>query len=159
MPPRCVKCAGDHLSKECLLTKESNTRPKCCNCLGEHTANYSQCPTLLDFLTKTNSRKQPRAFDSKPVSKEITFAQTVNSQDAKQFPPLPNKNNNLNNILNSQTQVNPMSEFQQLQQEIKKINEKHNISRLLENVRKLGQALDNCSSEAEKTLVMFNFLK
>lgn len=43
--PRCVKCAGPHLAKDCLKTKEEE--PKCINCEGNHTANYSKCPALI----------------------------------------------------------------------------------------------------------------
>ncbi|GFQ73600.1 putative RNA-directed DNA polymerase from transposon X-element [Trichonephila clavata] len=40
--PRCVKCAGNHLAKECK--KELNDKPKCCLCGGEHKANFLGCP-------------------------------------------------------------------------------------------------------------------
>jgi len=39
---RCVKCAGDHLTKDCK--KEIDTKPTCANCSGEHPANYKGCP-------------------------------------------------------------------------------------------------------------------
>lgn len=42
MPPRCVKCAGDHMTRRCTKTKEEP--PKCSNCYGEHTANFKDCP-------------------------------------------------------------------------------------------------------------------
>ncbi|GFU02562.1 nucleic-acid-binding protein from transposon X-element [Nephila pilipes] len=35
--PKCVKCAGDRLTKECL--KDIKTPPKCCLCDGPHSAN------------------------------------------------------------------------------------------------------------------------
>ncbi|GFR11233.1 nucleic-acid-binding protein from transposon X-element [Trichonephila clavata] len=40
--PRCVKCAGNHLAKECV--KELSEKPKCCLCGGEHPANFLGCP-------------------------------------------------------------------------------------------------------------------
>ncbi|GFQ89841.1 nucleic-acid-binding protein from transposon X-element [Trichonephila clavata] len=40
--PRCVKCAGNHLAKECV--KEISEKPKCCLCGGEHPANFLGCP-------------------------------------------------------------------------------------------------------------------
>lgn len=42
MTPRCVKCGLDHWSRDCLKLKDSPAR--CCNCNGEHPANYSGCP-------------------------------------------------------------------------------------------------------------------
>ncbi|GFT88164.1 nucleic-acid-binding protein from transposon X-element [Trichonephila clavipes] len=40
--PRCVKCAGAHLAKEC--TKPMDQKPKCCLCEGEHPASFLGCP-------------------------------------------------------------------------------------------------------------------
>ncbi|GFX28827.1 nucleic-acid-binding protein from transposon X-element [Trichonephila clavipes] len=40
--PRCVKCAGNHLAKEC--SKPINQKPKCCLCEGEHPASFLGCP-------------------------------------------------------------------------------------------------------------------
>jgi hypothetical protein len=71
---RCVKCAGSHLTKECK--KLAETTPKCCNCGGEHTANYRRCPAYvaeMDRLAK--SRKipgpvQPPKSTTPPVSSQ-----------------------------------------------------------------------------------------
>jgi len=49
-PPRCVKCAGSHLAKDCSKLREAD--PKCVNCEGTHTANYSKCPALLQEIAK-----------------------------------------------------------------------------------------------------------
>ncbi|GFU96934.1 nucleic-acid-binding protein from transposon X-element [Trichonephila clavipes] len=42
LPPRCVRCAGPHLAKDCTL--EFDAPMKCANCSGEHAANWSRCP-------------------------------------------------------------------------------------------------------------------
>lgn len=39
---KCVKCAGDHLSKKCERDPELEP-PTCANCKGDHTANYKNC--------------------------------------------------------------------------------------------------------------------
>ncbi|KAL4144094.1 hypothetical protein QTP88_006324 [Uroleucon formosanum] len=41
LPPRCVKCAGDHHYSSC--PKEIETPPKCVNCLSDHPATYRGC--------------------------------------------------------------------------------------------------------------------
>ncbi|KAF0760385.1 Uncharacterized protein FWK35_00010858 [Aphis craccivora] len=41
LPPRCVKCAGDHHYSSC--PKEIETPPKCVNCLSNHPASYRGC--------------------------------------------------------------------------------------------------------------------
>ncbi|GBM09467.1 hypothetical protein AVEN_63659-1 [Araneus ventricosus] len=42
--PKCVVCAGNHASKECLNKGNSDVQVKCTNCNGPHTANYRGCP-------------------------------------------------------------------------------------------------------------------
>ncbi|GFT46872.1 zinc finger protein [Trichonephila clavipes] len=42
LPPRCVRCAGPHLAKDCTL--DFDAPMKCANCSGEHAANWSRCP-------------------------------------------------------------------------------------------------------------------
>lgn len=48
MDPRCIKCAGSHLSSRCPLSiggaKLSIESLKCVNCEGNHTANAKICP-------------------------------------------------------------------------------------------------------------------
>lgn len=43
--PRCVKYAGPHLAKDCVKTLD--TDPKCTDCDGIHTANYTKCSALI----------------------------------------------------------------------------------------------------------------
>ncbi|KAF2352550.1 hypothetical protein FHG87_016692 [Trinorchestia longiramus] len=40
--PCCVACSGPHTSNECNKTTGQN----CCNCGGNHTANYGGCPKM-----------------------------------------------------------------------------------------------------------------
>lgn len=41
-PTRCVKCTGDHSTKDCIR-KENDKNVKCVNCGGAHPANYRGC--------------------------------------------------------------------------------------------------------------------
>lgn len=52
--PRCLKCAANHDTRNCLKTK--NTPAKCCNCTQDHPANYSKCecrPPPRKIIKKT----------------------------------------------------------------------------------------------------------
>ncbi|CAI6364784.1 unnamed protein product [Macrosiphum euphorbiae] len=49
--PRCVKCSGNHLAKEC--TKPKQDSPSCCNCGGSHTANFLGCPYYLHLAASS----------------------------------------------------------------------------------------------------------
>ena len=52
----CVKCAGNHDTRDCKKTLE--TPPTCANCKGNHPANYSKCPALLASLAKKKRTHQ-----------------------------------------------------------------------------------------------------
>jgi len=49
--PRCVKCSGNHLAKECVKPKQDP--PSCCNCGGSHTANFRGCPYYLNLAASS----------------------------------------------------------------------------------------------------------
>ena len=57
-PPRCVRCAAQHLTSTC--TKSRDTPAKCALCNGEHPANYKGCQIYknLQKLRIPNSRFQ-----------------------------------------------------------------------------------------------------
>lgn len=50
LEPRCVKCAGAHLTRVCKKPWEET--PKCANCAGPHTANFRKCPVFLEQSSK-----------------------------------------------------------------------------------------------------------
>lgn len=64
--PKCVKCGLEHLTKDC--TKTPDLPAKCANCNGSHTANFSQCPSLLTYI---NRKSTPRSTRS-PKGHQIT---------------------------------------------------------------------------------------
>jgi hypothetical protein len=75
--PKCVKCAGPHLTADCK--KSRDTPAKCCNCGGSHPANYRGCssyprrPTDPPPTTKPSAKGVPRA----PVTPGVSFAQAA----------------------------------------------------------------------------------
>lgn len=79
-PPRCVKCAGAHLAKDCQKTREED--PKCSNCHGSHTANFKKCPAYLKTILEKTSVKTA-------ISQEHS-----NKISTKDFPPISNNPNN-----------------------------------------------------------------
>jgi hypothetical protein len=50
--PRCVKCAGDHLTSQCHR-KERSSDVRCVLCSGTHPANYNGCMAYKDLQKKT----------------------------------------------------------------------------------------------------------
>lgn len=94
--PRCVKCPGQHGTRDCKITKDQ--KAKCTNCGGDHPANYSQCTTLLEFLdgrNKANAKKNPtRTFNSTPITQGIKYSMAASGArstpvpEAKNWPAL-----------------------------------------------------------------------
>lgn len=53
--PRCLKCAGEHVAADCMKSRESPA--KCCNCSGDHPANFSGCSAYQKYVEKQNKFK------------------------------------------------------------------------------------------------------
>lgn len=96
-PPKCVKCAGNHITAECI--KPPNRPPKCANCGGEHPASYRGCSkypkrTTEPYNTIRNeisySAAVKNATPNTDASNAILVLQNLLSQFskiAKQFQP------------------------------------------------------------------------
>jgi len=54
LQPRCVKCTGSHLTKDC--TKKDDEPAECTNCQGAHTAASTDCPAYLRLLESKRTR-------------------------------------------------------------------------------------------------------
>jgi hypothetical protein len=80
--PKCVKCAGPHLTAECKKSKD--TPAKCCNCGGSHPANYRGCSSYPrkaadpSSTPKVTTKGVPRA----PVTPGVSFAQAAGARKA-----------------------------------------------------------------------------
>jgi hypothetical protein len=62
---KCVKCAGDHLTRDCQLGKQST--PKCVNCEGDHTANNTKCPEYQRKLEAAQERRNRGSKNEKKI--------------------------------------------------------------------------------------------
>ena len=98
--PRCVKCAGPHVTRQC--TKALTTKDlKCVNCMGNHTANYRGCPVYLQHKGK----KLPTTVQNNDALKQRkTVTQAVpNSSDFPKMPQTKNVSQQFTNIFKSST--------------------------------------------------------
>ncbi|GFT08782.1 RNA-directed DNA polymerase from mobile element jockey [Trichonephila clavipes] len=88
--PRCVKCAGDHLTKDC--TKTLDEPPKCYHWDGDHSASYLQCPKNPQNRPKKENGKptqnQGKMFEFSPPSTVNVWEQRAKAQDEKTTSPL-----------------------------------------------------------------------
>lgn len=69
--PRCVKCTGKHLTKDCQKPMEE--KPKCVHCGESHPANYRGCIVAKEMqdIKNRQNKKQPTA-QPKPVASQST---------------------------------------------------------------------------------------
>lgn len=81
-PPKCVKCAGDHLTIDCKKPRDSPAT--CALCKQQHTANYRGCSAYQDL------KRQQQRFSSKIPTAGTSSASTLTAplQDSQSFPPL-----------------------------------------------------------------------
>lgn len=95
--PKCVKCAGEHESKDC--SKPRDTDATCVNCHGPHPANYRGCPKFPKWDKKqpnnnSNARQNlPNASNPPQRPRNTTQTRTQNRpqsnenrQTARTFP-------------------------------------------------------------------------
>lgn len=64
LPPRCVKCSGDHHYSSC--TKDTSTPPICVNCQGNHPANYRGCTAFKQLKNKSRHTNTKNSINQKP---------------------------------------------------------------------------------------------
>ncbi|KAH0816595.1 hypothetical protein GEV33_006196 [Tenebrio molitor] len=56
--PRCLKCAEEHLTRECPIGRTHT--PRCANCSGTHTANNIECPVYIQKLDAAQEKRTRR---------------------------------------------------------------------------------------------------
>lgn len=101
--PRCVKCTGKHLTKDCI--RSADEQPKCVHCGESHPANYRGCivakeiqkmkkkitnskPTVFKQGRETNLRKTgieilPNQKLSKHITDSTSYAEALNKKNPK----------------------------------------------------------------------------
>lgn len=81
LPPRCVKCAGNHDRTQC--TKMRETAPKCANCGGEHPSSYRGCSAYAEHFNRMRGANQRRA----PIRTKEPASQAPPTSITKATPP------------------------------------------------------------------------
>lgn len=109
--PRCVKCTGKHLTKDCQ--KPAGEKPKCVHCGEGHPASYRGCTVAkeLQNMKQKNTKKTGKTPTAPPstqnpnkkhsanaiVTKNVSFAQITKGAQSQQ--PQPNIDEKFNKIL------------------------------------------------------------
>ncbi|GFW76893.1 nucleic-acid-binding protein from transposon X-element [Trichonephila clavipes] len=91
LPPRCVRCAGPHLAKDC--TRSFDEPMKCANCSGEHAANCSRCPKHPNNAKRKNSNQKnnnkngPKPKNNPAYKKAVPQVPRPDISKARKFSP------------------------------------------------------------------------
>lgn len=126
---KCVKCAGDHNTKEC--TKDPISPATCSNCNGPHPANYRQCPKFVAY--------------SRPFTSPQPSPPTQNNTN---FPGLrPTRTNipNFNRQENStqrQTANNTLTDFKDILTLFRSFNIKYYLSKIKDIIKEVARQPD-----------------
>lgn len=158
--PKCVKCPGQHYYRECNLVKTETSQPYCCNCGGAHTANYSQCPKLIEYLHNRN--------------KFYIQNQNINSPN-QQTVPSTNNNRHIksNNVKTGQTysgivkgapgpssvQPNTNPELNPIASLLGNDQDTQEILKLLNLIVNLKNEFKSCNTQLEKLTVVMKYLE
>jgi len=104
LPPRCVKCAGDHHYSQCQKTLE--TPPKCVNCESNHPASYRGCTFYKEISRNkhnikniTNNKKYSNEARN-PINQNIN---NYSDKTGKHYSYASATKNSKNNYVNNST--------------------------------------------------------
>lgn len=121
--PKCIKCAGNHISSECSR-KEKSDDVKCVLCEGNHPANYKGCVVYQDLLkTKYPAlRQKPHQSENRlPQPKLITRSYAHAVSENTHDPKLSHNGNTSNDIKENKELKEIMAVIQQVMQQLSTI--------------------------------------
>lgn len=153
MPTRCVKCTKPHATSECpKIGREEPAR--CCNCEGEHPANYKNCSARVAYLERLHKQKmmqqRPLPLMHPSTQRSITRPPTTSWADVvKQVHPVPTENTSIG--------PNPPSGHEPAPN----ISSDPTVLEMLEillTIQKLKSVFKTCTSQLEKVTLILKHL-
>lgn len=148
---KCVKCGGDHITKDCDIDVDANNKKllRCANCNGNHTANYSKCPSRIKYINLKHSVSTNRKPNAGKINQRRD--QRPPSDDYSNFPPLNSRDNNrsswANQFRNSTAEGN--DNYPNSQQ-----NDLFSAKELMTFFKELIQGIQRCRSKFEQLEVV-----
>lgn len=168
-PYRCIKCTETHAIGACSRTDSSQGDPKCCNCQGNHAANFKGCPVSKKFSDRSNINKMKvnttkktvqlrleseRSFPFLPSSSRLKSS-PIHSQPT-QLPTYASKINSHNNVsvdLNS-NESDLATKLNLARNNLGKIP---NISQTVDLFVKLVDELATCESHEARLIILMKY--
>lgn len=166
---RCVKCDEKHEPGACARTTREGD-PKCCNCKGNHAANYRQCQFHTDYQLKISRQRMKTSRPQAPPPPRRQQSAAFSQAD---FPSLPEgqsrqppQGNVWNNRVSapqnsnasrsrsrpeSRTRSNNLSSAQDRLKAIK------GIDRTLEIFEQMSAELEAATTQGQRMSILFRF--
>ena len=69
--PKCVKCAGPHVTRQCTFDFKKNP-PKCANCSKDHPANYRGCTIFTAEKQRRRSLQKDTQNNQSSIPRNLT---------------------------------------------------------------------------------------
>lgn len=169
--PKCVKCIGNHLTKECPHNDEETTAAKCVNCNGDHPASYRNCPAYKNYKEKVSKSKQSRpSYDTnnrntRKANEPRTIARPAARATGRSYaeatanpePGSSNPRREPSQPANSSSAGHTSaSDFQTLSLELKKLNKLCDIKQMIAMLRELNRRLSPGMDNLSKLQVMLD---
>lgn len=164
--PSCAHCAGGHWTHLC----DNKKNIKCRNCGQEdHKAYSTECPAYCARVAyiQNSDKKLPekRTYVNAPAPRQNAWTQnrkTVNMNKEDEFPALPKPKQ-----MQPTTAVNPvvsrpdcgnLASFQNLTNEIKRLNSLINVEKMFKLIQNLNNQLTQATNNIEKFMITQTFL-
>lgn len=130
--PRCVKCAGHHLTATCEIPKTSSA--KCVHCGEAHPASYRGCTIAKEYQKiKNNRMNKPNVLSRNPNVKPSN--EKIVSNGNREYPHLRNKNTTYASVVTAESSnyAKPKNDDEDI---------KHTLQTILMKLTKFGERLE-----------------
>lgn len=170
--PKCIRCSAAHLTKVCQI-KNSETPPKCVNCLQLHTANYKGC---LAYKLAIKEREKYSRGQNPNVGESNNTRNPPPRDNQRYFPALPPTTNawtqrqlsDINTDINTNNRPttdrtrpieNKEASLKDLIQEVRNLFQSFNLRKTLDTIRTAVAKLRTATSPLDKFIVVSETLE
>jgi hypothetical protein len=168
---KCLKCGDAHATSECTIKKEDTSthyKIKCANCAGSHLANSTDCRVYLDrlkYIAEKRTKKAPPnpTFVDAPLPANNPWTKPAPAPAQTPAPAPANKGpttieaqtiNTENGAKLPEADKLKIDEFIEFMDEIRRMNELINISKMLPIMKRFNGELAKQSTLVGKLAVL-----
>ncbi|KAJ2937667.1 hypothetical protein O0L34_g17477 [Tuta absoluta] len=136
-PERCVKCTGQHATKDCPK-KDRTTPAQCCNCDDNHPANFSKCKERVKYLQHLNKKNEVNKLPPKMANYTgRSWAEVAHNVKTPLLDPPHHDEINIQDLLDETTTE---------------------MLDILKTIRDLKREFSKCTTMADKVILILTYL-